>query len=114
MTHRHRPPRSRGAAAAVEFALVLPVLVTLMVGLWEVGRIIQVQQVLSNAAREGARVAAQGQTINSTSAPDADPRLDRVAQRHRRRRQLPQAGQPERDDGRRDRRVRLRRRATRP
>jgi Flp pilus assembly protein TadG len=69
MTHRHRPPRSRGATAAVEFALLLPVLVTLMVGLWEVGRIIQVQQVLSNAAREGARVGAQSQTINSTSAP---------------------------------------------
>ena len=68
MTFRHRPTRRRGAAA-VEFALVLPVLVILMVGLWEAGRIIQVQQILSNAAREGARVAAQGQTINLNSSP---------------------------------------------
>jgi Flp pilus assembly protein TadG len=69
MTHHHRPPRQRGASAAVEFALVLPVLVTLMIGLWEVGRIIQLQQILSNSAREGARVAAQSQTINLTGTP---------------------------------------------
>src|SRR4051794_26423126 len=69
MTHRNRPHRSRGASAAVEFALVLPVLVTLMFGLWEIGRIIQIQQVLSNSAREGARVAAQGQTINTLGSP---------------------------------------------
>jgi Flp pilus assembly protein TadG len=31
--------------------------------------LIQFQQVLSNAAREGARLAAQGQTINSTGDP---------------------------------------------
>lgn len=62
----HRAPR-RGAAA-VEFAVVLPVLFTLMLGTWEVGRVVQVQQILVNAAREGARLAAQGQTINTTGA----------------------------------------------
>jgi Flp pilus assembly protein TadG len=60
--------RSRDGIAAVEFAFVLPVLFTLMLGVWEVGRVIQVQQVLVNAAREGARIAAQGQTINLTGA----------------------------------------------
>lgn len=69
MIRRSRAARPRGAAAAVEFAFVLPVLVILMLGLWEVGRIIQVQQVLSNSAREGARVAAQSQTINSLGSP---------------------------------------------
>lgn len=65
-----RQPRARRhAAAAVEFALVLPVLVVIITGLWEVGRIVHVQQVLSNAAREGGRVAAQSQTINSTGSP---------------------------------------------
>jgi Flp pilus assembly protein TadG len=53
----------------VEFALTLPLLVTLMLGVWEIGRLVQLQQLLSNAAREGARVAAQGETINSTGAP---------------------------------------------
>lgn len=58
----------RSGAMAVEFAFVLPLLFTLLVGTWEVGRVIQVEQVLANAAREGARVAAQGQTINLTGA----------------------------------------------
>jgi Flp pilus assembly protein TadG len=61
---QHRP-----AAAAVEFAFVAPVLLMILVGVWETGRLIQFQQVLGNAAREGARLAAQGQTINSTGAP---------------------------------------------
>lgn len=68
MIHPTQRARQRGIAA-VEFAFVMPVLVTLLVGLWETGRMIQLQQILSNAAREGARVAAQSQTINSTGAP---------------------------------------------
>jgi Flp pilus assembly protein TadG len=66
---RMNRPNKRGGAVAVEFAFVLPVLVTILLGLWEVGRIIQVQQLLSNSAREGCRVAAQGLTINSTGDP---------------------------------------------
>jgi hypothetical protein len=62
-----RPPPRRGVAA-VEFAVVAPVLFTLMLGVWEVGRLIQVQQVLQNAAREGARIAAQGRIINITGS----------------------------------------------
>jgi Flp pilus assembly protein TadG len=61
--------RPRSAAAAVEAALVLPVLCVILIGLWEVGRIIDVQQIVSNSAREGGRVAAQGQTINLTGSP---------------------------------------------
>jgi Flp pilus assembly protein TadG len=60
----------RSAAAAVEFAVVMPfVLMPLMFGLWEVGRLVQVQQIVSNAAREGARLAAQAKTINRTGNP---------------------------------------------
>jgi Flp pilus assembly protein TadG len=51
---------SRSGSAAVELAVVLPVLVTLLVGIWEVGRMVQVKQIMSNAAREGARCAAVG------------------------------------------------------
>lgn len=51
--------RRRGAVA-VEAALVMPLMIIMMFGIWEVGRLIQVQQVITNAAREGARVAAGG------------------------------------------------------
>src|SRR5262245_38606407 len=61
--------RRRPGAAAVELAFIAPILVLLLVGLWDVGRMIQIQQILSNAAREGARVASQGQTINLTGSP---------------------------------------------
>jgi Flp pilus assembly protein TadG len=64
-------PRSRAvsiqrrAAAAVELAVTLPVILTMLVGLWESARIIEVQQVLLNAAREGARQAATGEMNNA-------------------------------------------------
>jgi Flp pilus assembly protein TadG len=51
--------------ATVEFALVLPVILTLMLGTWEVGRMVEVQQILNNAVREGGRHAATGQYTNA-------------------------------------------------
>jgi len=69
---RHSPPpgRLRRGTAAVEFAAVLTfVLVPMMIGLWEMGRVVQVQQIVANGAREGARLAAQASTINSTGSP---------------------------------------------
>jgi Flp pilus assembly protein TadG len=51
---------SRCGAVAVEAAACLIVLVIMLLGLWEVGRLIHVNQVLNNAAREGARLAAGG------------------------------------------------------
>src|SRR5215470_4385094 len=57
MMLRTRPARPRrDAAAVVELALLLPFLLVVNLGIWEVGRLIQVQQVLNNAAREGARL----------------------------------------------------------
>jgi Flp pilus assembly protein TadG len=52
--------RERTGAAAVEFAIVLPLLVFLLLGIWEVGRMVEAQQLLTNAAREGARAASTG------------------------------------------------------
>ena len=49
--------RDRGAAA-VEFALVLPLLVLLVFGIAEFGRAYNVQTTLSGAARDGVRVMA--------------------------------------------------------
>jgi Flp pilus assembly protein TadG len=65
-----RRARAREGVAAVEVAVVATfLLVPLLIGVWEVGRMVQVQQIVSNAAREGARVAAQGYTINGSGAP---------------------------------------------
>jgi Flp pilus assembly protein TadG len=48
--------RERGAAL-LETALVLPLVLLVAVGIFEFGRAFQTWQVLTNAAREGARVA---------------------------------------------------------
>jgi Flp pilus assembly protein TadG len=53
-----RASKSRHATAAVEFVVVLPLIVTLLLGLWEVGRLVEIEQIMNNAAREGARQAA--------------------------------------------------------
>jgi Flp pilus assembly protein TadG len=52
---------SRRAAAAVELALVLPLLLTIILGVWDMGRLVDVSQILINAAREGGRCASTGQ-----------------------------------------------------
>jgi Flp pilus assembly protein TadG len=57
---RRRPARNRFGAAAVEAAIILPLLLTFLIGLWEVGRMVWVATVLTNAAREGGRIAAGG------------------------------------------------------
>jgi Flp pilus assembly protein TadG len=48
--------RARRGASAVEFAVVAPVFFLLVFGMIEYGRMVMVQQVLTNASREGARV----------------------------------------------------------
>ena len=59
-------PATRVGVAAVEMGWTFAVFVVpLMIGIWEVGRMVQVQQIVSNAAREGARLASQGSTLRS-------------------------------------------------
>jgi Flp pilus assembly protein TadG len=50
--------RSDRGAAAVEFALVFPVLVLILFGIVEFGSIYNAQLMLTSAAREGARTMA--------------------------------------------------------
>ncbi|HEV3262421.1 MAG TPA: TadE/TadG family type IV pilus assembly protein, partial [Gemmataceae bacterium] len=52
---------TRRGIAAIEFVIVLPLITILLLGLWEGGRLIEIKQIMSNAAREGARQAASGQ-----------------------------------------------------
>lgn len=56
-----RPARTRrgeSGAAAVEFALVAPLLILLLVGVVELGRVFHAQVTVTAAAREGAREMA--------------------------------------------------------
>ncbi|MEZ2388303.1 TadE family protein [bacterium RCC_150] len=64
---------SERGAAAVEFALVAPILVLLLLGIMEFGRAYNAQVALTNAAREGVRVMAisNDQTAAKTAAKNA-------------------------------------------
>lgn len=56
MTQMRGQPATRGAAA-VEFALVLPLLLLVVGGVVDFGRALYTNVILTNAAREGARAA---------------------------------------------------------
>ncbi len=57
-----RKPRGPGQAV-IEFALVLPLLLLVLLGITEFGRAFYTLNVLTQAAREGARLAAVGGTL---------------------------------------------------
>lgn len=59
MLKRLKPDHRRGIAA-VEFAIILPIMLLLLLGIFEIGRIINVRQTLVSAAREAGRQAAAG------------------------------------------------------
>jgi Flp pilus assembly protein TadG len=52
--------------AMVEAAITLPILLLMMVGIFEVGRAYETWQVLTNAAREGARMAVMPNSDTDT------------------------------------------------
>ncbi|MBI1832154.1 MAG: pilus assembly protein [Planctomycetes bacterium] len=60
-----RPARRIGTAA-VELAVCLPLLLVVISGIWEVGRMVSAQQIIANAAREGGREIAAGQSSTAT------------------------------------------------
>lgn len=49
--------RSERGAALIEAAMIMPMILLISVGIFEFGRAYQTWQVLTNAAREGARLA---------------------------------------------------------
>ena len=58
--------RSEKGAALIEAAITVPIILLISVGIFEFGRAYQTWQVLTNAAREGARMAV------ITTSTDAD------------------------------------------
>jgi Flp pilus assembly protein TadG len=71
MNTRRRLRQQRGAVA-VEFALIMPVLLLILVGTLEFGRVWSQLQVFQGAAREGARCAA----VKATSTCVIQDRID--------------------------------------
>lgn len=63
-----RSKKARRGVAAVEMALVLPVFLLVSLGIIEYGRAMMTANLVTNAAREGARVAA----INGSTNTDVE------------------------------------------
>ncbi len=57
--------RSERGQALVEFALVLPILLILLLGTVEFGRILEVQHAITGLSRETANVASRGTSLAS-------------------------------------------------
>lgn len=72
MGPRSQIARDQRGAAALEFALIAPLLVLLLFGIIEFGRVWSARNVYISAAREGARVAAVGGTAVATRARVGD------------------------------------------
>jgi len=64
--------KHRRAAAAVELAIVTPILLTMLFGIIEYGWLFTVRQALVNSAREGARTAA----LPGSTVADVEARVD--------------------------------------
>ncbi len=57
MTQTIMPERTRRGAALVEAAMVLPLCLLFLFGIYEYGRLLMMKHLFDNAAREGARYA---------------------------------------------------------
>ncbi len=68
--------RSERGTALVEAAMVLPILLLISVGIFEFGRAYQTWQVLTNAAREGARTSV----LPNGAAASVDARVRQYMQ----------------------------------
>jgi len=65
MSRRHRAGRGQ---ALVEFALVIPIFLLILIAIFDLGRGVFAYNSITNAAREGARLAIVNQTTASITA----------------------------------------------
>jgi Flp pilus assembly protein TadG len=68
---KHPTTRRRHAAHLVEFAVIVPIFLLFLFGILEYSRYLMTLQVMTNAAREGARFA-----VVTTNDPNANPTQD--------------------------------------
>lgn len=71
--HMNRNWKDDSGAAALEFALIVPILLTLVFGMIEFGFVFQDQLALTHAAREGARLASVNKYNSATVIARAYP-----------------------------------------
>jgi Flp pilus assembly protein TadG len=62
---RTRLVKNERGAALLETAITIPIILLIAVGIFEFGRAYQTSQVLTNAAREGARIAILSETTDA-------------------------------------------------
>jgi Flp pilus assembly protein TadG len=70
-----RPARDAGQSL-LEFAIALPALMAILIGIFEFGRAWNVRQVLTNSAREGARLAVIQGSSDSEVVARVEDRMD--------------------------------------
>jgi Flp pilus assembly protein TadG len=58
----------------VEFAIIAPVFFLMILGMIEIGRAVMVQQIITNASREGARLAV----LPGATATDVSTRVEEI------------------------------------
>lgn len=74
--NQNRADGSRRGAAVIEFAVCAPLLFLLILGMFEVGRYINVGEMATSASRFGARLA----TVSGTTAADVDTQTKQFLQ----------------------------------
>jgi Flp pilus assembly protein TadG len=72
---RRKTPLGEAGQALVEIAIALPILLALLVGIFEFARAYNVQQVITNAAREGAREGVLPTSGQAEAVAKANNRL---------------------------------------
>ena len=70
MSRRPAPAPRQHGVAAVEFALLLPILLMLLFGMMDAGRALQANIILTSISREGANLVARGTAPLETSSQD--------------------------------------------
>lgn len=70
MTRRQQVASNQHGVAAVEFALLLPILLILLFGMIDAARALQANIIIVNIAREGANLVARGNTQLETGNQD--------------------------------------------
>ena len=75
-----RRGRGQEGAAAVEFAIVLPVLLVLLAGFFDFGWLFYWQHSVTNASRAGARYAVQAKFAAGVSTPYTDTEITTLVQ----------------------------------
>jgi hypothetical protein len=63
-THQVRRDRGSRGTAIIEFALVLPLLLIIVMGTVDFGHLIQTRLIMTNLSREGASIASRQETLD--------------------------------------------------